>query len=970
MLSIHSAGVPLNTDMPSTVIPLMWLCWGLSFISGQQDLELLAQELEEADILDYGLIDNIARRLPRHAGSNLQRLETRPRMSEFSVRSTVISRYAFTTISCTLVNSGSEAKEGIFEMQIPATAFISNFTMIIGDRIYNGKVTGKEQKQSDRNNRYSRPQDNGENGVQTFKTSAMIPRKGVAIFLLHYEELLQRRLGKYQYAVSIRPQQLVGRLHVEVNILENSGIISLEVPPLQNSKSRGMGHDKGDVSPPPSTVIGQTKTLAKVTFSPSVVQQAQIARNGVLGDFIVRYDVNRELSVGDVQVLNGYFVHYFAPKDLPPLPKNVVFVLDSSASMLGAKLRQTKDALFTILQDLRPEDHFNIIAFSSRIKVWQQDKLVPVTPNNIRDAKIYIHNISPTGATNINGALQISTKILNDYIAQNDIEAQSVSLIIFLTDGQPTVGEKQSAKIVNNTREAIRNRFCLFTIGIGNDVDYWLLERLALENCGMMRRIQEDEDAATQLKGFYDEIGTPLLSDIQVDYSNDSVEQVTQNLFPNYFNGSEIVIAGKLLNRTANNLHVEVTASNSDKYVLLKTDVPIDLSSKNHIRSTHSGTEDPASDRNYVERAWSYLTIKKLLTSWLKSDDAEEREDLRERAKKLALMYNFITPFTTLKIKELALQAEPPMEIYTGPSTESLGVIVQGLQGHRAPLDMGSIPRKLEKQIFNATKASADGDPHFVVDLTLSKLTVCFNIDGEPGDILILVSDHRNSGVTVNGQLIGAPAPHRGHKKQRTYFRSITILSDKKERAYLEVTPTKVILDDGKRLVLPCDHSAVVGSKNIEVSIFARSNVTVVIRGTISFIILIHHYKNPAPYQKDHLGFYISNSQGLSTESHGLIGQFLYQDVTLNQEPLDQNLHVASWNQTEGEGTISRNDLRLKGRLVPVVWKERKIYNGQQDVGCWFAKNNAEKLIDGDYKDYLASHPFDTASSSLTGSTL
>lgn len=40
------------------------------------------------------------------------------------------------------------------------------------------------------------------------------------------------------------------------------------------------------------------------------------------------------------QVLNGYFVHYFAPKNLPPLPKNVVFVLDISASMVGAKLQQ------------------------------------------------------------------------------------------------------------------------------------------------------------------------------------------------------------------------------------------------------------------------------------------------------------------------------------------------------------------------------------------------------------------------------------------------------------------------------------------------------------------------------------------------------------------------------------------------------------------------------------------------------
>ncbi|XP_034983885.2 inter-alpha-trypsin inhibitor heavy chain H5 [Zootoca vivipara] len=952
------------------MIWLVWLCCRLSAVSAQQDPELLARDLEEAEILDYNLIDNVARRVPRH-NRFLQRLETRPRMSEFSVRSTIISRYAFTTVSCTLVNSGSEPREGQFEMQIPITAFISNFTMVIGERVYHGEVTGKDQKYggTDRKNRYSRPTGDGENRVETFKASGTIPRKTEAVFLLHYEELLQRRLGKYQYTVSIRPQQLVGKLRVEVNILENSGIVSLEVLPLQNSKSRGNGSSEDDISPPPSTVVGQTKTLAKVTFSPNVVQQSKIARNGILGDFVVRYDVNRELSVGDVQVLNGYFVHYFAPKDLPPLPKNVVFVLDSSASMVGTKLRQTKDALFTILQDLRPEDHFNIIGFSNRIKVWQQDQLVPVTLNNIRDAKIYIHNMSPTGGTNINGALQISTQILNDYITQNDIEARSVSLIIFLTDGRPTVGETQSAKIVSNTKEAVRNRFCLFTIGIGNDVDYKLLERLALENCGMTRRIREDEDAAAQLKGFYDEIATPLLSDIRIDYPTDSVEQVTQNLFPNYFNGSEIVIAGKLFNKTADRLHVEVTASNSDKYVLLKTDVAVDLSAKNHVGLASRGAEDPTDDQNYVERTWSYLTIKELMTSWLKSDDSEEKETLRERAEKLALAYNFVTPFTTLKMKELASQADLPREVYTGPSTEGVGEIVQGLQGHRAP--SGPVLAKPAKQKVEVTKTSADGDPHFVVDFPLSKLTVCFNIDGEPGDILRLVSDHKNSGVTVNGQLVGAPAPRRGHKKQRTYFRSITILSNKPERSYLEVTPTKVILDDGKRLILPCDRSATVASRNLEVSIVARSNVTVAIRGTVGFVVLIHHYKNPAPYQKDHLGFYISNSQGLSPSSHGLIGQFLHQDVKLTtQEPLRERHQMSGGNLTKSMDTNAGNALELKGRLVPVVWKQRKIYNGEQEVDCWFAKNNAEKLIDGAYKDYLASHPFDTGTSSLTENRL
>ncbi|XP_042728723.1 inter-alpha-trypsin inhibitor heavy chain H5 [Lagopus leucura] len=947
----------------------LWLCCCFPAAVGQPDSELMARYLEEKLMADYSVAEQVVRRVPRQTRF-LQRLETRPRMSEFSVKSTIISRYAFTTVSCTMVNSGSEAREAVFEMQIPAAAFISNFTMSIGNKTYYGEVTGKEKKHSNDDKAKTKkppsPVNGRENGYETFKASVFIPRKMQANFLLHYEELLQRRLGKYEYMVSIRPQQLVGRLRVEVNILENSGIISLEVPPLRNSKHKGNGKAEGDVSPPPSTVIGQTKTLAKVTFSPNVVEQTKIARNGILGDFIVRYDVNRELSVGDVQILNGYFVHYFAPMDLPPLPKNVVFVLDSSASMVGTKLKQTKEALFTILQDLRPEDHFNIIGFSNRIKVWQQDRLVPVTPNNIRDAKKYIHNMSPTGGTNINSALQTGAKLLNDYIAQNNIDARSVSLIIFLTDGRPTVGETQSSKILSNTKDAIRDKFCLFTIGIGNDVDYKLLERMALENCGMVRHFQEDEDAANHLKGFYDEIGTPLLSDIRIDYPEDNVEQVTQNFFPNYFNGSEIIIAGKLINRTSDSLHVEVTASNSKKYILLKTDVAIDLPSTNDIRAV-PGLEDGRADQNYIERAWSYLTIKELLNSRLKSNDNQEKEYLTEKAKSMALAYNFVTPFTYLKMREAGLHSEPPHEELISPSTDGIGEKLQSLQGHKAP---PGIRRHQDKQRIKISKTSADGDPHFVIDFPSSKFSVCFNIDGEPGDILRLVSDHKESGVTVNGQLIGAPAPPNGHKKHRTYFNTITILSNKPERSYLEITPTRIILDDGERLILSCDRNAVVRSSSLEVSISANSNITVTIRDTISFVILIHRYKKPAPYQKDHLGFYISNSKGLSSDSHGLLGQFLSHEVKLLRESLNINQQQVGQNQTEALQPNLTNTLKVKGRLVPVVWKQRRIYNGQQQVDCWFAKNNADKLIDGSYKDYLASHPFDTGTSPGTRNSL
>lgn len=94
-----------------------------------------------------------------------------------------------------------------------------------------------------------------------------------------------------------------------------------------------------------------------------------------------------------------------------------------------------------------------------------------------------------------------------------------------------------------------------------------------------------------------------------------------------------------------------------------------------------------------------------------------------------------------------------------------------------------------------------------------------------------------------------------------------------------------------------------------------------------------------------------------------LAGQFLNHEVKLLQESLNTHRQEAAQNQTEPLKANPTNTLKVKGRLVPVVWKQRRIYNGQQEVNCWFAKNNADKLIDGSYKDYLASHPFDTGTS-------
>ncbi|XP_056224083.1 inter-alpha-trypsin inhibitor heavy chain H5 [Seriola aureovittata] len=942
----------------------------------------------DSDLAEFDL-DIAPRRVPRQVKTLLTK-ETKPHIQELSIKTTIISRYAFTAVYCAMLNRHSAATEGVFQFQIPADAYVSNFTMIIGGRVYQSEVRPKEKRVKQENGKPKNKESGDaspEPQVEVFRTAVNIPGRNRAVFLLTYEELLQRRLGRYEHVTSLRPLQLVSRLSLDVTIVDHSLITDLEVLPLRNGRSTGATNvpsapkTPARPEPPVTTVTKNEKNVCKITFSPNIVQQAKITTSGILGDFVIRYDVQRDMGIGDIQVLNGHFVHYFAPKDLPVVPKNVVFVIDTSASMLGTKIRQTKDALFTILRDLRPDDHFNFISFSNKIKVWQPDRLVPVTPLNVRDAKKFIFTLMPTGGTNIDGAIQTGSTLLRRYLSGPDASPNSVSLIIFLTDGRPTVGEIQSTAILGNTRSAVEEKFCIFTIGIGNDVDYRLLERMALENCGMMRRIHEEADASAMLKGFYDEIGTPLLSDIRINYTEDSVKYVTQQMFTNYFNGSEIVIAGKLTNQSAESLHVQVTASNNDKSIVLETDVPLrhrEMETANRVKAATtamaSGAKAPGSGgaqgladvlgsvaEDFVERVWGFLSVKEGLRSRLRSQTSKEREGHTNQATNLSLTYHFLTPLTNLVVEKPEVLADgtmapaptinPAAGEAVSTANELPGDTEEGKpqKSNRKPGSqtssqrniVGKVERRPAKKSITISKTSADGDPHFVVEFPLSKLTVCFNINGEPGHILRLVSDHKHSGVTVNGKLIGAPPPPGSHKQQRTYFSTITVVVDHPKRAYIEVTPKKVILDGRDRIVLPCHSTAAVDSGALSVSIVGRSNVTVTVGGNISFVILLHQYKNPAPYQRDHLGFYIGNSKGLSHNCHGLLGQFLYEEVGLAELPASPVLKV-------------------KDRSVPVVQKSRRIYSGTQSVDCWFARNNAAKLIDGQYEDYLMSHMFDT----------
>uniref|UniRef100_A0A674J2Q4 Inter-alpha-trypsin inhibitor heavy chain family member 6 n=1 Tax=Terrapene triunguis TaxID=2587831 RepID=A0A674J2Q4_9SAUR len=472
--------------------------------------------------------------------------------------------------------------------------------------------------------------------TEKFRVSASVAAGSQVSFELCYEELLQRHLGKYQHAVSVRPRQVVGNLTVEVSISERTGIDYVHVLPLRTSRllTNTLRGTHGSHLCERSAQKGSH--CAWVVFTPTPQEQAAVSSSGILGDFVVQYDV----AMPDV-IYNGYFVHYFAPRGLPPVQKNVVFVIDISGSMHGTKMKQTKKAMHIILSDLHPDDCFNIVTFSDTVHVWKAGRSILATAHNVRSAKDYVHRMEADGWTDINKALLEAASVLTQ--STPEPSPTRIPLLIFLTDGEPTAGVTSGTRILANARQALGGSVSLFGLAFGDDADYGLLRRLALENRGVARRIYEDADATLQLAGFYDEIASPLLYDVALSYRDGA--DLTRTLFPHYFQGAELVVAGRLA-PGATELHVEAAGHGHAGQLRLENDI-----SANATEAALFGcSPDLGQIGRFVQRLWAYFTIQELLRARFHSNDTAARRLLTEKATNLSLKYNFVTPVTSLVV--------------------------------------------------------------------------------------------------------------------------------------------------------------------------------------------------------------------------------------------------------------------------------------------------------------------------------
>uniref|UniRef100_A0A8B9RAS1 Inter-alpha-trypsin inhibitor heavy chain C-terminal domain-containing protein n=1 Tax=Astyanax mexicanus TaxID=7994 RepID=A0A8B9RAS1_ASTMX len=236
---------------------------------------------------------------------------------------------------------------------------------------------------------------------------------------------------------------------------------------------------------------------------------------------------------------------------------------------------------------------------------------------------------------------------------------------------------------------------------------------------------------------------------------------------------------------------------------------------------------------------------------------------------------------------------------------------------------------------------SMDGDPHFIIGLPDKNDALCFNIDDKPGTIFNLVKDPL-TGTVVNGQTIGDKKVEPG-SKINTYFGRFGIVLQKFGIRLMVSTQEILVSERGKQAKLFC----------MDLQVTKDRSLSVTVKNSVKFVIILHKVWKMHPYHQDYLGFYTLDSHLFSPKVHGLLGQF-YNGVQFEVSEL-----FPGENEEKPDAIMF-----VKGHQLVVTrgWQRdfRKDVKNGENVPCWFIHNNGTGIIDGELSDYIVSGLFKT----------
>lgn len=328
---------------------------------------------------------------------------------------------------------------------------------------------------------------------------------------------------------------------------------------------------------------------------------------------------------------DGFFAFLVSPKvvvdESKILPKDVVFVYDRSGSMSGEKMRQGQRALVFCLERLNPADRFTIVDFATETATFRP-KLVEASKDNVGEAVKYVGRMRAAGSTAIDDALRHGMELL-----END--PRRVRMVIFMTDGLPTVGEQNLDRIlakVGQRNEAAR--LCrIFVFGVGLDVNTIFLDRLAEANRGAREYVQPEENIEDKVSSLYNKFSNPVLSGLAVDFGSGGPQQVYPKQMPDLFQGGQLVVFGRYTGSGATKITVRGQAGGEEKVFTFEANFP-----------------EKETTNDYLPRLWAGRKVAYLVDSIRLTGRADK--EVVDEIVALGKRYGIVTPYTSFLITE------------------------------------------------------------------------------------------------------------------------------------------------------------------------------------------------------------------------------------------------------------------------------------------------------------------------------
>jgi Ca-activated chloride channel homolog len=537
-------------------------------------------------------------------------------VKSIKIETKIAGQVATTHVEQVFRNDTDAVLEGTYFFPLPDSASVSEFAIWDGGRRLVGEVRSREEARRIYDQIVRSQRDPGlleYAGKDLFQASIFpIPARSDKKLELTYTQVLRAESGTVSYRYPL------GTGHNLTTVGQVSGSVEIEGrEPIRNIYSPSHAVDVSRK--------GADERRARVSF--------ESERNRAPQDFQLFYalsaaDFGLSLLTHREPGKDGYFLLTVSPKDnwaeAEYAAKDVVFVLDTSGSMAEeGKMGKAQAALLFGVRTLRDADRFNVVSFAGEERLMEAGMVQADGRGRARGVE-FVQSLRPTGGTNINGALLAAVR-------QFDADADRPKILVFLTDGLPTVGETRAENIIANVRAQRREGVRLFTFGVGYDVNTVLLDKLAAENGGASDYVDPKEDMETKVSNFFAKVNYPVLTDLALDWGGVEADLIYPREMPDLFRGTQVMLIGRY--RNPSDLR----------------GVRLRLSGKTAREQKSFAYEnlrfpDRTDENDFLPRLWATRRVGWLVDQIRTNGDSRE---LRDEIVDLGTRYGIVTPYTS-----------------------------------------------------------------------------------------------------------------------------------------------------------------------------------------------------------------------------------------------------------------------------------------------------------------------------------